>query len=288
MISFAPVGGSVGPHQDDYDVFLLQAHGSRRWQIAAEPPGGFALLDGPELRIIDGFQSEQEWLLEPGDMLYLPPRVAHHGVAQSDCMTWSIGFRAPLWRDLASDFAAQLAERAGERRYADVHLATQAHPGEIDAAARTRIRTGLRELLTHDDATLDRWFGRYITDHLAGGSGPQRFAVDSDEVFAHLAAGGWLERRADLRYAYVVEGGDCWLYAGGRELAVPEPLARLVCARRRIDATDLIDATDSAAGNGADDTSPEVTPGATMGDSTLQYLPKLVESGFLLLENVDG
>ena len=293
MISFAPPGGSVGPHQDDYDVFLLQAQGRRRWQIAAEPAGGFALLDGPELRIIDGFESEQEWLLEPGDMLYLPPRVAHHGVAETACMTWSIGFRAPLWRDLLCDFAETLAERSGERRYADAELAAATHPGEIDAVARARIRAGLHELLAHDDVALDRWFGRYITDHLAGGSGPQPCAVDADEVFAHLAAGGWLERRADLRYAFITEGDDCWLFAGGSELAVPEPLARLICAQRCIDATDLAAGPPAGSEAGPVGHSEPKYAGSdtlttpTLGDTALQLLPKLVEFGILSFGNID-
>ena len=92
MVSWASDGGGVGPHLDSYDVFLLQVQGNRRWRIA--PPGEHRLQTGVPLKIIEGFKPEQEWLLEPGDMLYLPPGWAHDGVAEGECMTASIGFRA--------------------------------------------------------------------------------------------------------------------------------------------------------------------------------------------------
>jgi len=98
MISYAATGGSVGPHIDQYDVFLLQAEGTRRWQIASsfEPE----LLKECPLNVLKHFTPEQEWVLEPGDMLYLPPNIAHHGVALEPGMTWSIGSRAPSAADL--------------------------------------------------------------------------------------------------------------------------------------------------------------------------------------------
>lgn len=99
MISYAPTDGSVGPHWDQYDVFLLQGKGRRRWQISTQPLQPDNLLPDTELRILCDFTPEQEWLLEPGDMLYLPPRVAHHGVAVEPCLTYSIGWRAPAYRE---------------------------------------------------------------------------------------------------------------------------------------------------------------------------------------------
>ena len=95
MISFACPGGSVGPHFDQYDVFLLQVEGQRRWQIGPECSRETALRDDSPLRILKEFNVREEWLLEPGDMLYLPPGVAHWGVAETECLTYSIGFRSP-------------------------------------------------------------------------------------------------------------------------------------------------------------------------------------------------
>jgi 50S ribosomal protein L16 3-hydroxylase len=93
MISYATDGGGVGPHFDSYDVFLLQAHGRRRWRIGKQKD--LTLVEGAPLKILQNFEPEEEFVLEPGDMLYLPPRYAHDGVAEGECMTYSIGFRAP-------------------------------------------------------------------------------------------------------------------------------------------------------------------------------------------------
>src|SRR6202165_5114954 len=93
MVSYAVPGGSVGPHVDSYDVFLLQGHGKRRWQISGQEDHAF--VPGLDLKVLERFVPEAEYLLEAGDMLYLPPGVAHHGVAESECLTWAMGFRAP-------------------------------------------------------------------------------------------------------------------------------------------------------------------------------------------------
>src|SRR5690348_813356 len=119
MISYAADGGSVGPHVDAYDVFLLQAEGMRRWDISTAPHAD-ADTPGLELKQIKGFKPEESWLLMPGDMLYLPPGVAHHGVAFGECMTFSIGFRAPSQSELLADLAGLLMQGASrDNHYAD-------------------------------------------------------------------------------------------------------------------------------------------------------------------------
>jgi 50S ribosomal protein L16 3-hydroxylase len=146
MVSYAVPGGSVGPHVDSYDVFLLQGHGKRRWQVSGQDD--LAFVPGLPLKILERFVPQEEWLLEPGDMLYLPPNVAHHGVAESECLTWSIGFRAPSDAELAAgflDFLRDRVEPAGH--YADPGASPAAHPGELPeamvkhaAAALARVR----------------------------------------------------------------------------------------------------------------------------------------------------
>ena len=122
MVSYAVPGGSVGPHFDSYDVFLLQGQGHRRWQIGTQTD--LALLDDAPLKILRHFDAEDEWVLGPGDMLYLPPHVAHYGVAEDDCMTYSIGFRAPTTEELAQGFLMHLQDTLKlEGRYADPDLA---------------------------------------------------------------------------------------------------------------------------------------------------------------------
>jgi 50S ribosomal protein L16 3-hydroxylase len=130
MVSYAVPGGSVGPHVDSYDVFLLQGHGRRRWQVSRQSDRAF--MPGLPLRILERFVPEEEWVLEPGDMLYLPPNVSHFGVAESECLTWSIGFRAPTNDEIAKAFLDYLHDRTAlEGQYRDPAEPPTAQPGQI-------------------------------------------------------------------------------------------------------------------------------------------------------------
>lgn len=165
MISFASEGGGVGPHYDNYDVFLIQTQGQRRWEV-----GGFFDQNSPRrddtpVMIIPDWQPEETWVLEPGDMLYVPPQVGHNGVAVSDdCMTYSVGFRAPSQAEILRGFTDYVGEQlTGESRYADPELELQEHPGEIPAHALDKVRDIFSQFL-NDDAKLASWFGEYVTD----------------------------------------------------------------------------------------------------------------------------
>jgi 50S ribosomal protein L16 3-hydroxylase len=130
MVSYAAPGGGVGPHVDSYDVFLLQGSGRRRWQISRQRDLDF--VPGLPLKVLADFRPEQEWVLEPGDMLYLPPGVAHHGVAESECLTWSVGFRASADQELVLAFIDFLADRTHlDGQYADPGLARTRASGKI-------------------------------------------------------------------------------------------------------------------------------------------------------------
>ncbi len=156
MVSYAADGGGVGPHFDSYDVFLLQGMGRRRWQVSAQTK--LDLVAHAPLRILRRFRPEQEWLLEPGDMLYLPPRYAHDGVAQGACMTYSIGFRAPAAQEVATEFLAYLQERiCCDGMYADPSLRAPRHRGEIGS-----------DMVRGIEAMVDRidWSRRHIEDFL--------------------------------------------------------------------------------------------------------------------------
>jgi len=134
MVSYAAPGGGVGPHVDSYDVFLLQGGGRRRWRIA--PARGLEPDPRAPLKVLRGFRAAHEWVLEPGDMLYLPPGVAHEGTALEPCFTYSIGFRAPAARELGVAFLAFLEEHLapGERRYADPGRLPARRPAALDDA----------------------------------------------------------------------------------------------------------------------------------------------------------
>lgn len=135
MISYAVEGGSVGPHVDAYDVFLLQAQGQRRWQISTQTCTADNFIPDIDLRIMQSFSAEQEWVLEPGDLLYLPPDLPHYGVALGECMTYSIGFRAPSRADLLEDLLGQLLEQPEmQTRFRDPKRRLQADPTELALA----------------------------------------------------------------------------------------------------------------------------------------------------------
>jgi 50S ribosomal protein L16 3-hydroxylase len=163
MISWASDGGGVGPHTDSYDVFLVQVQGRRRWRIA--PPGASALLPDAPLRILAQFEPTESWVLEPGDMLYLPPQWAHEGTAEGECMTCSVGFRAPSRHELLRGFLADCADQPGgpDPRHTDPGLAPTAQPGRIPeplAASMSRWLAGWRP----SQAQIDDYLGRFLTE----------------------------------------------------------------------------------------------------------------------------
>ena len=171
MISYATDGGGVGPHFDSYDVFLLQVHGKRRWRIGAQRD--LSLQPDVPLKVLQHFEPEQEWVLEPGDMLYLPPHIAHDGVAEGECMTCSIGFRAPSASELTAQFLYHLAERGergggdGKERapqlYRDPQQPAVAHPAEVPAALVERVGAILAHVKwTEND--IASFLGTYLSE----------------------------------------------------------------------------------------------------------------------------
>ncbi len=162
MVSYAPEEGSVGPHFDSYDVFLLQGMGCRNWQISAQQDKRL-VTDAP-LKILREFRPEQKWMLEPGDMLYLPPNYAHHGVAKGHCMTYSIGFRAPTYQELVVQFLVYLQDRTEvEGIYHDPNLGLQSHPGRINPDMLQQVGTVLSNI-TWNATDIERFLGIYLTE----------------------------------------------------------------------------------------------------------------------------
>jgi 50S ribosomal protein L16 3-hydroxylase len=243
MVSFAAPGGSVGAHVDQYDVFLLQAQGHRRWQIDARPGAPVGFRPDVELKLLSEFNPDHDWVLGPGDMLYLPPGVPHHGVAEDACLTFSVGMRAPskaeLMVDLAEELAAALPEEA---RYADPDLALPADPFEIDEAAFARVRAALQDLQALDEAAMRRWFGRFITQYRAAGElGRPARPPSLATIEAELAKGGQLLRHPHARHAWARDGQRAVLHANGLSL----PMG--VAAARRLASADALGADDLAA-----------------------------------------
>ncbi len=163
MVSFATMGGGVGAHVDSYDVFLLQAQGQRRWRISEQTDLDF--VPKLPLKILQDFRYEQEWVLNPGDMLYLPPNVAHEGVAVGECLTYSIGYRAPRLHDALDDALGMLASEDGEDHSPQLKLSAQtpqtAQPGQLTRLDVASYRAAINAWL--DDGVLEEHLGCLLT-----------------------------------------------------------------------------------------------------------------------------
>jgi 50S ribosomal protein L16 3-hydroxylase len=236
MVSFASDGGGVGPHFDQYDVFLIQGQGRRRWQIGAMCDENSPLLPHGDLKLLRDFAATEEFVLEPGDMLYVPPGVSHNGIALGDdCMTLSIGFRAPSRAELIGDWSDHLLEDLSEDdRYTDPGLALQANPGEIGADALDRLQAMVLEALG-DKQRFARWFGaasstRKYPDIDWRPEEPLRL----DDIREAIEQQMELQRNPASRFAFVREGGDAlMLFVDGETFecgAETSALAEAICA----------------------------------------------------------
>lgn len=237
MVSYAPDQGGVGAHIDSYDVFLLQGLGKRRWQISHGAVERENLLPDLDVRVLADFKPDEEWVLEPGDMLYLPPRIAHYGVAVGDSMTYSIGFRAPSDADLISNYVAAAAEHVDpDLRYEDPDLSPTTSPGEIDVRTLESVRRSIRRALENEQS-VDRWFGRYITEPRRGYFPPlPDEEVTPQQVRESVERGDVIRRAPGVRMAYFRRPhGTTGFYVGGEEYEFDGALANLAAllANRR-------------------------------------------------------
>ena len=231
MVSYAVPGGSVGPHVDSYDVFLLQGRGRRRWQISTQEDRAF--VPGLPLKVLQRFVPEQEWILEAGDMLYLPPGIAHYGVAETECLTWSIGFRAPSDADLVGGFLDHLRDELSPRgHYRDPGAPPARHPGEVPASMvdhAGRALAGIR----WNGPQVREFLGRYLTEPKAHVffEPPLRPLARARFVQAARARGLALDPRSRLAFSGTM------FFLNGETVAVP-PAARAM-ARRLADERQL-------------------------------------------------
>ncbi len=224
MVSYAVDQGSVGPHIDDYDVFLYQARGRRRWKIHYQTVSEEDFIPDLELRILPEFETEEEWLLEPGDILYLPPNVAHWGIAEGECMTCSVGFRAPTLREMAAAWFEQTIEqRLPTARFRDPPLKPQTAPGEIRAESLAMFRDLLQGCLDKREQD-DRWFGRFITEpkeHLQ--VEPVENPLSPADFHNRFRQAAVIYRHGYTRLAFTRNDGDGndTLYANGQAYTLP-------------------------------------------------------------------
>jgi 50S ribosomal protein L16 3-hydroxylase len=241
MISYASDGGGVGPHFDSYDVFLLQAHGKRRWRIGAQRD--LSLVEGLPLKILANFTPEEEFVLEPGDMLYLPPHYAHDGVAEGECMTYSIGFRSPSYQELGEAFLQFMADSIDlPGRYADPDLQPAKNPAEIPREMLATVAEELNKVRwTEEDVTI--FFGEYMSEpkHNVFFTGPATPLT----VGRFMETAGKRGIKLSLKTLMLYRGKH--VFINGESFAVgraDKALLDVLANERRIDGAQLAAATD--------------------------------------------
>ncbi|KOC20042.1 cupin [Comamonas testosteroni] len=237
MISFATDQGGVGPHFDSYDVFLLQAQGKRRWRIGRQKD--LSLQPGKPLKILSNFEPEEEFVLEPGDMLYLPPKWAHDGVAEGECMTYSIGFRSPDRSELGRELLLRMSDEPDEPEaaviYRDPRQEAVSNPALIPEGMYDFAREALKKAMA-EPLALERALGEYLSDPK-----PNVWFEHGDEngMFESVV----LDRRTRMMYdaKHIFINGESYL-AGGRDAT----LMRKLADTRALSRKDLATASDDA------------------------------------------
>lgn len=256
MISFAPDKASVGAHVDEYDVFLLQASGTRRWQIDATDNPDLTVVEDSNLRILASFNPTDTWELEPGDVLYLPPRVPHHGIAVGDsCTTWSIGFRAPSNLDVLDVFSEILLDNLPLHRLRDAPLSSS-NGAEVKPEALAQLRNLWEQATQLTDEELIRLSGFLLT---RGGVN-----MDDEASPAVASQGEMLTWHSFAQVAYVVQGDEAILFVNGEAYQCSKHFA--VCVA---------------------DTVTDVVVTADLTEADRQTLNKLLQTGALLINDSD-
>jgi len=250
MLSYAVDGGSVGPHYDNYDVFLLQGEGQRLWQLGQFCDETTPLLPHDDLRILSQFECEQEYLLNPGDILYIPPGVAHWGIAQGECTTYSIGFRAPRLNDMVSRWADQLLEQLdSEQFYHDARLEPASRAGEIRPRDIERVVAQVQAAL--DQESGNHWFGELVTEPRYE---PEQDDDDLAEAKALLDDGPeFVALSPAAKIAWQQESDGVIVFANGDSETFPERiLSALIplCEHWRLDGEQLSKALADEASKG--------------------------------------
>ncbi len=255
MTSYAADGAGVGPHVDRYDVVLYQAAGRRRWRIESVRRQNPALRNDTALPLLEQFAPDREWILEPGDLLYLPAGIPHDGIALGESITCSVGFRTPDLRELVSGFVRELSPAdlsrisaalgSGLEAGSDADSGTgeqrtrgDSRPGEISGEDRAELRATMRRVFA-DDAALDRWIARFVTQPRRGLRAPDRRVRHVDELRRLLDDGQRLQRSATAHFSwYEDDAGNTQLFVGGERYelgATGRATAELLCGSRPLE-----------------------------------------------------
>lgn len=243
MASYAAPDGSVGPHIDQYDVFLLQASGKRKWIISSEQIEEDNFEKNIPLKIIKSFKTESEWILEAGDILYLPAGVAHYGIGMENCITFSIGFRAPSHTELLTAYIDDHINELDETlRYRDPELTANNNCGEISKSAIDNVQKIFLSQF-NDKEKISDWFGQYVTDYLNEHESLTENNLSTSEFIHIFKTLDSIRRPATLRANYLFSSdGKIVLYINGckqNTLANTENIIMLFCNQHLISYSDI-------------------------------------------------
>ena len=242
MASYASDQGSVGPHYDNYDVFLIQGVGQRRWLTGQYCQGNEALLDHPDLKILQQFHKKQEYLLKAGDILYLPPRIAHWGIAEGQAMTYSVGFRSPSYSEMISHWCDHLLNsELGQQHLKDGEIEGNQHPAEITPAALAQLKKVMRQLLDKPEQ-MESWFATLVTQSKYEDEPSFEKCYTMENIAAFINQHRDFEKLPQTRLAFIRHNNHLALFANGQainsELACPEFIEYL-CSETKLDSVAL-------------------------------------------------
>lgn len=272
QVSLGEDAGSVGAHWDDYDVFLIQGLGQKKWQISYAPISEDDFMKGVDIRLIENFQVDEEWIVEPGDMLYLPPRIGHYGVNIGRSVTWSVGFRAPKHQELFRDFIEmKFDQMAEDARYSDPDMQYAESTGELTDDAVDRVVSIIEEGLATNRDEIAKWFAEFMTE-------PKMFQapelleepISADGLIEFLDDGGALEVHPGLSLMQRLIGDQCFLFAGGKSYPLSQENYGLI---------DVI--------INAEYLEYEEIEGYLDNPAALQFLVNLLNDGVLMIEESD-
>ena len=243
MVSYAPEGASVGAHVDEYDVFLLQGSGVRTWHIDARNDVKHPMRQDGDLKILSSFTASDTWDLSPGDMLYLPPNMAHHGIAKGDeCTTWSIGFRAPRLPDLVARVAELISEEMSSQRYTDGSL-KPSQRGEISPESIARFKAAWDQATRIDNENFTRLLGRWLTESNASTFGDESCVpgntskANTHSDSSHCASLLYLSKEPFSRFAWTRTPDDinqAALFVDGNSFTCSVALAVSLCTAEHV------------------------------------------------------
>jgi len=242
MMSYATTGGNVGAHYDLYDVFLIQAEGKRKWSIGQTCTEETKLTQHTSLKVLETFNEEQSWILEPGDILYLPPQVAHHGIAcDDDCITISVGHRAPSHKEVIHHYNDFISENLSDfKRYQDPELLQQKHSGEITFESLSKVKEIIDSVIKDKDS-INHWFGCYVTEPKYTIETPDQ-EIDSSELLPSINSGDRVFKNEGSRFCYIAANDTIELYVDGVRHVLDRinlDVAETLCSRDTLEPDDI-------------------------------------------------